>query len=197
MDRGYLDFRRLYAMNQSRSFFITRARKDTKLRRRYSHPVDRSTGLVYDQTVLTDGQGSSKSYPDPFRRVKYRDPETDKQLVFLTNHFDLSPLTIARLYKQRWQVELFFKWIKQHLYIKKFYGTSENAVKTQIWIAFSTYLLVAILKKELGLTQSLYEILQFMSLAPFEKTPIIELFSHSRSSNEIVESHKQLTLFDL
>jgi len=197
MDRGYFDFRRLYKLHQSQSFFITRDCKDTKLRRRYSRPVDKSTGLLCDQTVMASSENSARHYPEPLRRVKYRDPKTEKQLVFLTNHFGLSALTIAQLYKQRWQVELFFKWIKQHLYIKKFYGTSENAVKTQIWIAFSTYLLVAIVKKELGLDQSLYEILQFMSMAPFEKTLINELFSHSKPTSEITESCKQLTLFNL
>jgi len=172
MDRGYVDFKRLYTFTEIAAFFVTRAKINIKFRRLYSYPVDRDTGLICDQTILLTGTASRKSYPDKLRRVKFHDQATDKTLVFLTNNFKLPALTIAQLYRSRWQVELFFKWIKQHLRIKRFFGTSENAVKTQIWIAISVYVLVAIMKKQLHLKESLYTILQVLSVSAFEKVPI-------------------------
>jgi len=172
MDRGYLDFQRLYSIHQSSAFFVTRPRKNATFRRRYSHPVDKQQGLRFDQTVLLTSFYSLKGYPDPLRRIGYYDTRTQKKLVFLTNNFTEPALTITQLYRCRWQIELFFKWIKQHLRIKAFYGTSENAVKTQIWIAISVYLLVAIIKKRLQLPHSLYTILQILSVTLFEKIPI-------------------------
>jgi len=177
MDRGYLDFERLYDLHQARAFFVTRAKRNLRFRRRYSNEVDKSTGLQCDQTILLSTYATAKKYPEPLRRIRYLDLKTHKHLIFLTNQFDLPALTIASLYKLRWQIELFFKWIKQHLRIKAFYGTSENAVKTQIWIAISTYLTVAILKKELGLEQSLYTILQVLSVSLFERTPLQDAIS--------------------
>ena len=171
MDRGYVDFERLGRFHEAGSIFVIRAKRNLKAKRRYSAPVDRSTGLLCDQTVTLTGFYSQRGFPAPLRRIRFNDPETDKRLVFLTNNFTLPALTIAQLYRQRWQVELFFKWIKQHLRIKAFYGESENAVKTQIWIAISVYVLVAIVKKRLGLTASLYEILQILSLTMFERMP--------------------------
>jgi len=197
MDRGYIDFARFYAMHQSLAFFVTRAKRRFQFKRRYSHAVDRSTGLRCDQTIILTGADSATNYPEPLRRIVYYDAETDKRLVFITNNFALPALIIAQLYKARWQVELFFKWIKQHLRIKKFYGTSANAVKTQIWIAMCAYVLVAIVKKELGLGQSLYTILQFVSVSIFEKTPIWEALTTSESQLEEGDSHIQLPLFDL
>jgi len=196
MDRGYLDFERLARLDNARAFFVTRAKSNTKLKRRYSRPVDRSTGLICDQTVVLTGFYTHKNFGHPLRRVKYNDPETGKSLVFLTNNFDLPALTIARLYKYRWQVELFFKWIKQHLRIKVFFGTSENAVKTQIWSAVCTYLLVAIVKKRLAIKASLYEMLQIFSLTLFEKTPVLQLFSHPLPQNPEPPLSNQLNLFD-
>ena len=178
MDRGYLDFERLYVFTQLLSFFVTRAKKNTKFRRIYSHPVDRSTGLKCDQTIMLVTPKSQAGYPEKLRRVKYFDAEREKQLVFLTNNFVLPALTIAKLYKCQWQIELFFKWIKQHLRIKAFYGTSDNAVKTQIWIAVSTYVLVAIIRKRLHLEQNLYTILQILSVTLFEKVPLDQLFAN-------------------
>ena len=178
MDRGYLDFQRLYVFTQLLAFFVTRTKKNTKVRRVYSHPVDRTDGLRYDQTVMLVTPKSLAGYPEKLRRVKYFDAEREKQLVFLTNNFVLPALTIAKLYKCRWQIELFFKWIKQHLRIKAFYGTSENAVKTQIWIAVSTYVLVAIIRKRLHLEQNLYTILQILSVTLFEKVPLDQLFAN-------------------
>ena len=172
MDRGYLDFKRLYALDQARGFFVTRAKRNLDARRVYSAPVDRSTGLISDQTIALNGHYAAKRYPAHLRRIRFRDPETGKVLVFLTNQFTLSALTICALYKCRWQVELFFKWIKQHLRIKRFYGTSENAVRTQIWIAISVYVLVAIIKKQLKLDSSLHTLLQILSLTLFEKLPL-------------------------
>ena len=172
MDRGYLDYERLYRMNQARAFFVIRAKKNSRFRRQVSRPVDKSTGLRCDQTVLLKTHKSAKSYPEPIRRVVFVDPATGKRLVYITNNFDLPALTITQLYKARWQVELFFKWIKQHLRIKAFFGTSENAVKTQVWIAVSTYVLVAILKKRSHLPHSLYTILQVLSVSLFEKTSV-------------------------
>jgi len=199
MDRGYLDFERLYAFTQLLSFFVTRAKKNTKFRRIYSHPVDRSTGLKCDQTITLVTLNSLEGYPEKLRRVKYFDAEREKQLVFLTNNFVLPALTITKLYKCRWQIELFFKWIKQHLRIKAFYGTSDNAVKTQIWIAVSTYVLVAIIRKRLHLEQNLYTILQILSVTLFEKVPLNQLFANYdyKNSPEIKEPmYNQLNLFD-
>ena len=196
MDRGYLDFARLYALHQGKAFFVIRAKRGFQFRRRYSHPVDKALGLRSDQVVLLTGFYSAKGYPEPLRRIHYFDAETEKRFVFLTNHFDLDALTIAKLYKARWLVELFFKWIKQHLRIKAFYGTSENAVKTQVWIAVSVYVLVAIVKKELGIKRSLYEILQVLSVTLFEKLPILQAFSDISSQSPEGDSSNQLSLFD-
>jgi hypothetical protein len=178
MDRGYLDFERLYVFTQLLAFFVTRTKKNTKVRRVYSHPVDRTDGLRYDQTVMLVTPKSLAGYPEKLRRVKYFDAEREKRLVFLTNNFVLPALTIAKLYKCRWQIELFFKWIKQHLRIKAFYGTSDNAVKTQIWIAVSTYVLVAIIRKRLHLEMNLYTILQILSVTLFEKVQLDQLFAN-------------------
>jgi len=196
MDRGYVDFKRLYTFTEIAAFFVTRAKINIKFRRLYSYPVDRDTGLICDQTILLTGTASRKSYPDKLRRVKFHDQATDKTLVFLTNNFKLPALTIAQLYRSRWQVELFFKWIKQHLRIKRFFGTSENAVKTQIWIAISVYVLVAIMKKQLHLKESLYTILQVLSVSAFEKTPIYQLITEQKCKNEPDATCKQLKLFD-
>ena len=195
MDRGYLDFARLYLMHQALAFFVTRAKSNTRLRRIYSAPVDRSTGIICDQTVALTGTTSRKDYPEHLRRIRFKDPETGKTLNFLTNNFALPATTICALYKSRWQVELFFKWIKQHLRIKKFYGTSENAVKSQIWIAVSVYVLVAIVKKRLNLDASLYTLLQIFSLTLFEKMPILQAFAGSDYVPEQVTTSKQLNLF--
>ena len=176
MDRGYIDFKRLHAFTRELAFFVTRTKENVLLQRRYSHPVDKNTGVRSDQTVILTTDGSAAAYPDTLRRVVYFDTDTGKRLKILTNNFTLPALTIAQIYKQRWQVELFFKWIKQHLRIKAFYGTSENAVKTQIWIAVSIYVLVAIVRKRLGMEASLYQILQILSLTQFEKTPILRHF---------------------
>ena len=177
MDRGYLDFARLHRMHEDRAFFVTRAKKNSRFQRRYSRPVDKTTGLRFDQTVVLTGFYSHQQYPDPLRRIGFRDLQTGKALVFLTNNFRVPALTIAQLYKARWQVELFFKWIKQHLRIKAFYGTSENAVRVQVWIAISVYVLVAILRKRLPLPHSPYTILQILSVTLFEKTPIPCVFA--------------------
>jgi hypothetical protein len=197
LDRAYVDFERLYALGRSLAFFVTRAKKNLAFRCQVSHPVKKSTGLRSDQTIVLTGPLVSKDYPDPLRRVSYVDPETKKRLIFLTNNFDLPALTIAQLYKCRWQVELFFKWIKQYLRIKAFYGTSENAVKTQIWIAIAVYVLIAILKKELGLQQSLGEILQILSVTLFEKIPISQVFSQTVNTIQPVISPKQLSFKDI
>jgi hypothetical protein len=197
MDRGYIDFARLYTMHQSLAFFVTRAKRGFQRKRRYSRPVDKSTGLRSDQTVILTGVDTATTYPEPLRQIRYYDADTNKRFVFITNNFSLDAIVIAQLYKARWRVELFFKWIKQHLRIKAFYGTSENAVKTQIWIAVSVYVLVAIVKKELGLDQSLYTILQFLSVSIFEKTPIFQALSEHDSQNQSDGSDIQLTLFDL
>jgi hypothetical protein len=196
LDRGYVDFARLYIFTQACTFFITRARKDLQFYRRYSRPVERSAGLRCDQTILLTGVRTAKRYPDPLRRIHYFDVEKDLRLTFLTNNFLLSALTIAQLYRARWQVELFFRWIKQHLRIKAFYGTSENAVKTQVWVAVCVYVLVAIVKKQLGLELSLYKILQILSVTAFEKTPILEGFSNFSDEFPDDESCMQLNLFD-
>ena len=197
LDRGYLDFERLYSLHQARSFFVVRAKKNLKFKRRYSNEVDNSSGVQADQLIVLTGVKSQKRYPEILRRIRYFDKEKDKRLVFLTNNFELDAFTIAELYKARWKIENFFKWIKQHLKIKSFYGTSENAVKTQIWIAVSTYILVAILKKQLNIQRSLYEILQVLSVSLFDKTLITELFTKSNYNIESVSSFKQLSLFDL
>jgi hypothetical protein len=197
MDRAYLDFRRLYLLHLSQSFFVTRAHKSFRFHRRYSRPVDKSTGLQCDQTIVLKSFYPRKNYPDQIRRIKYLDPETGNLLVFLTNNFILSPLTIAQLYKARWYIEIFFKWIKQHLRIKKFYGNSLNAVKTQIWIAVSVYLVVAILKKRLNVDLSLYTILQILSVTQFEKVPLSQLLTESSHTLFRPEPSNQLLLFDL
>jgi len=199
MDRGYLDFERLYVFTQLLAFFVTRAKKNTKVRRMYSHSVDRTDGLRYDQTVMLVTPKSLAGYPEKLRRVKYFDAEREKLLVFLTNNFVLPALTIAKLYKCRWQIELFFKWIKQHLRIKAFYGTSDNAVKTQIWIAVSTYVLVAIIKKRLRLEMNLYTILQILSVTLFEKVQLDQLFANYdyKKLPEFKEQpYNQLNLFE-
>ncbi len=196
MDRGYLDFERLYALHQAKSFFVTRSKRNFNFSRRYSHEVDKSTGVQCDQTVVLKIYYSAQGYPEPLRRIRYYDAERDKRLVFLTNDFTLPATTIAALYKSRWRIELFFKWIKQHLRIKVFYGTSENAVKSQIWIAVSTYLLVAIVKKELGLQLPLYTILQILSLIQFEKTPLIEALSCESYKIQPPTCRNQLVLFE-
>lgn len=196
MDRGYLDFARLHRIEQSSAFFVIRAKRNFQFQRLYSCPVDKSTGLQCDQTVVLTGFYSQKDYPDKLRRIRYRDPKTGKRFVFLTNNFALAPLTIAQLYRTRWRVELFFKWIKQHLRIKAFYGTSENAVKTQVWIAIAVYVLVAIVKKQLNLDRSLYTILQILSVTLFEKTPILQAFSFEQTDQFEIENPNQLILFD-
>jgi len=197
MDRAYLDYERLYAIDQAQAFFVTRAKKNTRFARRYSNEVDKSSSVQCDQIGMLEVFYYSKAYPDPLRRIRYYDEENDRRLVFLTNNMQLPAVTIAELYKSRWQIELFFKWIKQHLRIKSFFGTSANAVKSQIWIAISVYLLVAILKKELGIDRTLYEILQVLSLTQFEKTPINQVFENKNYKTETPHSHNQLTLFDL
>jgi len=196
MDRGYLDFERLYVFTLSSAFFVVRTKSNVLLQRRYSHPVDKTTGVRSDHTVILTAINSAEAYPDPLRRVTYLDVETRKRFKFLTNNFTLPALTIAQVYKSRWQVELFFKWIKQHLRIKAFYGTSENAVKTQIWIAVSVYVLVAIVRKRMGLEASLYQILQILSLTLFEKTPILQALQAPVSQEELLDPGNQLILFD-
>jgi len=197
MDRGYIDFARLYAITRQLAFFVTRAKKNLDCYRRESRVVDKSTGLRSDQTIVLRGVKTSKLYPDTLRRIAYYDAEHDRRLLFLTNNFELPALTIAQLYRCRWQVELFFKWIKQNLRIKTFYGNSVNAVKTQVWIAVSVYVLVAILRKELKLDRSLSEILQILSVTPFEKTPIIEALSAIIVPDSETHCPNQLVLFDL
>jgi Domain of unknown function (DUF4372)/Transposase DDE domain len=196
MDRGYVDFERLYIFTLSAAFFVVRVKSNVLLDRRYSHPVDKSTGVRSDHTVILTAINSVKAYPDPLRRVSYLDVKTRKRFKFLTNNFMLPALTIAQIYKSRWQVELFFKWIKQHLRIKAFYGTSENAVKTQIWVAVSVYVLVAIVRKRLTLEASLYQILQILSVTLFEKTPILQALQASDSQVESFDPGNQLILFD-
>jgi hypothetical protein len=195
MDRGYVDFERLARLDDVGSFFVTRAKSNMKAKRRYSHLVDRSSGLICDQTIVLTGFYTRRGFDRPLRRVKFNDSETGKRLVFLTNNFVLPALTIAKLYKYRWQVELFFKWIKQHLRIKAFFGTSENAVKAQIWSAVCVYVLVAIIKQRLNLKASLYEILQILSLTLFEKTELLWLFQDIPEQNLTPEASKQLNLF--
>jgi hypothetical protein len=196
MDRGYIDFDRLYFFTLCSAFFVLRTKENVLLQRRYSHPVDHSTGVRSDHTVILTAIESVKVYPDALRRVSYLDAETNKRLKFLTNNFALPALTIAQTYKCRWQVELFFRWIKQHLRIKSFFGTSANAVRTQIWIAVSTYLLVAIVRKRLGLRASLYQILQILSVTLFEKVPILRALEASSSQDDLLEDPNQLILFN-
>jgi len=197
MDRGYIDFERLYRFTLESAFFVVRTKSNVLLQRRYSHPVDKESGVRSDQTVVLASLESASVYPDVLRKVAYVDAETGKRLVFLSNNFALSAATIAAIYKQRWQVELFFKWIKQHLRIKAFYGTSENAVKTQIWIAVSIYVLVAIVRKRLGIEVSLYQILQVLSLTQFEKTPILRALQQIDSQDDLPCFSNQLNLFSL
>ena len=194
--RAYLDFERLYQMHQCLSFFVLRAKRNTKVRRLYSAAVDKSAGVICDQTVMLVNKDTKEAYPEKLRRIKYYDQDTKKRFVFLTNNFSYGSRTIADLYKCRWRVELFFKWIKQHLRIKSFFGYSENAVKTQIWIAISTYVLVAILKKRLGLKQSLYTILQIISISLFEKVPIYQIVSDSYYESKFTSGPIQLNLFE-
>ena len=196
MDRGYVDFKRLHVFPLCSAFFVVRTKQNIRLQRRYSRPVDKATGIRSDQTVILTTLESAKAYPDALRRIGYRDPVTEKRLTFLTNNFVLPALTIAEIYRCRWQVELFFKWIKQHLRIKAFFGTSANAVKTQIWIAVSVYVLVAIVRKRLGLEASLYQILQILSLTLFEKTPILRALQAPGFQTDLAESGNQLNLFD-
>lgn len=196
MDRGYLDFARLHRLHRCASFFVIRAKSNTQLRRRYSRPVDRTTGLICDQSVVLTGRDSHRFYPDLLRRVRFKDPESGKTLVFLTNNFEAPALSIVELYRSRWQVELFFKWIKQHLRIKRFFGRSENAVKTQIWVAVATYVLVAIVRKRLDLDVSLYRLLQILSVTLFEKTPVKQLISQDQPHDLDPLGCKQLSLFD-
>jgi Domain of unknown function (DUF4372)/Transposase DDE domain len=197
MDRGYVDFRRLHRFTEGLAFFVIRAKRNLDYARRTRRHVDKNTGLRSDQTIILQGQKTSLQYPVPLRRISYHDADTDKRFVFLTNNFQLPALTIPQLYKCRWQVELFFKWIKQHLRIKAFYGTSPNAVRTQVWISISVYVLVAILKKELDLDRSLSEILQILSITLFEKTQLFTVLNTLREQKEKTPSHKQLTLFDI
>ena len=196
MDRAYLDFERLYAMHQCSAYFVIRQKTNTGLRRLYSHKVDKSTGVRCDQIVVLTGFYAKKAYPEKLRRVKFFDSESGKVLIFLTNQFTFPALTVADLYHCRWQVEIFFKWIKQHLRIKAFYGTSENAVKTQIWIAISVYVLVAIMKKRMQIDLSLYTILQILSISLFEKKPILQVLTQSDYRNKITSGHIQLKLFE-
>lgn len=196
MDRGYLDYKRLYQVHEASAFFVIRAKRNLQFRRLYSHAVDKSTGLRCDQTIMLTGFYTAQYYPVKLRRIKYIDPKTCKLFVFLTNNFSLPALTITELYRYRWQVELFFKWIKQHLRIKSFFGTSENAVKTQVWIAVSVYVLVAIIKKRLNLKASLYSILQILSLTVFETTPINQLLTGCDNNMFDLKDDKQLNLFD-
>jgi hypothetical protein len=197
MDRAYIDFQRLFVFTLSSAFFVVRTKSNVLIQRRYSHPVDKTTGVRSDQTVILTSFESASAYPDALRRVNYLDKETHKRLKFLTNNFALPAFTIAQIYKSRWQVELFFKWIKQHLRIKAFYGTSENAVKTQIWIAVSIYVLVAIVRKRLGLAASLYQTLQILSVTLFEKTPILCALQVPDADAEFTENVNQLILFDI
>ena len=197
MDRGYVDFERLYIFTLSAAFFVVRTKSNVLMQRRYSHPVDKSTGVRSDHTVLLTAIDSAKAYPEALRRVSYLDVEKQKRFKFLTNNFTLPALTIAQVYQCRWQVELFFKWIKQHLRIKAFFGTSQNAVKTQIWIAVSVYVLVAIVRKRLGLEVTLYQILQNLSVTLFEKTPIFQALQPPDSQENLPDSANQLNLFHL
>jgi hypothetical protein len=194
MDRGYLDFARLYGLHQSGGFFVTRAKSNMNFQRVHSTPVDRSTGLICDQRIVLNNFYAAQDYPGQLRRVRYKDPETEKSLVFLTNNCGIPALSVCALYKSRWQVELFFKWIKQHLRIKRFFGTSENAVKSQVWIAVATYVLVAIVRKRLKLELSLHTMLQVFSVTPFEKIPLFQLFSDAEEDPNMARDDNQLNL---
>ena len=194
MDRGYLDLDRLYVLHQSGGYFVTRAKRGMNFKRVQSTPVDRRTGLICDQSVTLNNHDAARDYPGHLRRVRYKDPKTGKSLVFLTNHFGIPALSVCALYKSRWQVELFFKWIKQHLRIQRFFGTSENAVKSQVWIAVATYVLVAIVRKRLHLDLSLHSMLQVLSVTPFEKSPLFQLFSDTAKDEHITRDSKQLNL---
>jgi hypothetical protein len=196
MDRGYLDYKRLYKIHQCSAFFVTRAKDNMNYRRLYSHAVDKTKGVISDQIIMLNGYYAAKDYPEKMRRIKFYDTETGKTLIFLTNHFHLAATEIAQLYKHRWKIELFFKWIKQHLKIKSFWGHSENAVKTQVWIAVSVYVVVAIAKKKFMLQQSLYEILQILSISIFEKMPINQLFQQTQLQYFKELNHNQLNMFD-
>lgn len=196
MDRGYLDFSRLYALHQAGAFFVTRAKRSMNARRVYSMPADRGTGMICDQRIALNGYYSAKAYPEQLRRIRFKDPESGKTLVFLTNNTALPASTIAALYKSRWQVELFFKWIKQHLRIKRFIGNSENAVKTQIWCAIATYVLIAIVKKKLQINASLYTLLQILSVSIFEKTQLQQAFAGTDNTSEQTDLNNQLNLFE-
>ena len=196
MDRGYLDFARLYGLTQNQAFFVVRSKENLQFRRIYSRPIDKSTGLRCDQTIVVTGPLTSQLYPEKLRRVGYFDATNQKRFSFLSNNFVLPALTITQLYKCRWQVELFFKWIKQHLRIKAFFGTTENAVRTQVWIAVSVYVLVAILKKRLNLDLSLYTILQILSLTPFEKAPILQVLTEFTNTTQEPDNPNQLKLFN-
>jgi hypothetical protein len=197
MDRGYLDFSRLFALHQAGAFFVTRAKRGMNAHRVYSMPADRDTGIICDQRIMLDGFYVAQDYPEQLRRIRFQDPKSGKTLVFLTNNTALPALTIAALYKGRWQVELFFKWIKQHLRIKRFIGTSENAVKTQIWCAVATYVLIAIVKRELHLDSSLYTLLQIISVSVFEKSPLSQAFAGTLLLQEQFDTANQLNLFDI
>ena len=197
MDRGYLDFRRLFTLHQAGAFFVTRAKRGMNAHRVYSMPTERDTGVICDQRISLDGFYVTREYPEQLRRIRFQDPKSGKTLVFLTNNTALPALTIAALYKGRWQVELFFKWIKQHLRIKRFIGTSENAVKTQIWCAVATYVLIAIVKRNLQLEASLYTLLQIISVSVFEKTLLLQAFSGTLPNNEYVDTGNQLNLFTI
>ena len=197
MDRGYVDYKRLYKIHLCDAFFVTRAKDNMNYRRLYSHPKDKTKGILFDQTILLNNYYASKDYPEKIRIIKFRDEQTGKELIFLTNNFHLKATEIAQLYKHRWKIELFFKWIKQHLKIKSFWGQSENAVKTQVWIAVSIYVLVAIAKKKFMLNQSLYEILQILSISIFEKIPINQLFQQTQLQYFKEQNSNQLNLFDL
>ena len=197
MDRGYIDFERLHTLFSENAFFITLAKSNMQYKRMYSHPTDLHQGILSDQTIMLTGIQTSKDYPDKLRRIHYYNKEQKRHLYFLTNNFSLSPLAIAALYKKRWSVEIFFKWIKQNLRIKTFFGNSENAVKTQVWIAISIYVLIAIIKKKLNIEKSLYTFLQVVSVSIFEKMPLNEAFSDVDICENIKESCIQLNLFDL
>ena len=197
MDRGYVDYKRLYKIHLCDAFFVTRAKDNMNYRRLYSHPKDKTKGILFDQTIVLNNYYASKHYPEKIRIIKFRDEQTGKELIFLTNNFHLSAPEIAQLYKDRWKIELFFKWIKQHLKIKSFWGQSENAVKTQVWIAVSVYVLVAIAKKKFMLSQSLYEILQILSISIFEKMHINQLFQQTQLQYFKEQNSNQLNLFDL
>lgn len=196
MDRGYVDYKRLYKVHLCGAFFVTRAKDNMNYRRLYSHVKDKSKGVLYDQTIMLNNHYASKDYPAKMRRIKFEDEQTGKVLIFLTNNFHLQAIEVAQLYKHRWKIELFFKWIKQHLKIKSFWGHSENAVKTQVWIAISVYVVVAIAKKKFMLKQSLYEILQIVSISIFERMPINQLFKQNHQQYFKEQNHNQLKMFE-